>query len=98
MVRLKSHQPDGTRVGERDRTCHLVPISESSGMPEVLRAYCGVPILPGGADLLFAVTGMPCAAVRHEQAPGVIYPFVTLGAIHRPSHPRSPGWTDAGQL
>jgi hypothetical protein len=60
LVRLRSHQPDGTRVGERDRTCHVVPAPDSDGVPEVLRAYCGTPILPGTADLLDGVTGMPC--------------------------------------
>lgn len=60
LVRLKTHQPDGTRVGERERTCHLVPVPMSGGMPEVLRAYCGVPIQPGGADLLPTMSGMPC--------------------------------------
>lgn len=60
LVRLKSHGPDGVLVGERQRVCHLVPVPHVDGVPEVLRAYCGEEILPGAAELLGGVSGMPC--------------------------------------
>jgi len=78
LVRLKSHQPDGTTLGERERKCHLVPVRECREVPMVLRAYCGAPIPPDGADLLSAVTGMPCEQCL-ARAP--IPPF---GMLHTP--------------
>lgn len=62
LVRLRTSQPDGTRVGERDRTCHLVPFSPSEAVPEVLTAYCGLPITPGVAESVDRLLGMPCEA------------------------------------
>lgn len=62
LVRLRASQPDGTRVGERERTCHLVPFSPSEAVPEVLMAYCGLPITPGVAESLDRLLGMPCEA------------------------------------
>ena len=62
LVRLRASRPDGTRVGERERTCHLVPFSPSEAVPEVLTAYCGLPITPGVAESLDRLLGMPCEA------------------------------------
>lgn len=75
LVRLKSHQSDGTTLGERERMCHLVPVGEWREVPIVLRAYCGTPIPPDSADLLSAVTGMPCEQCL-AQAP--LPPFAVL--------------------
>jgi hypothetical protein len=61
VVRLRSVQPDGAVVGESRRVCHLVPVPESGlAGPGVLRAYCGVEISPGSAELLDGLAGMPC--------------------------------------
>lgn len=47
-------------VGERERTCHVVPMPSGDTMPTSLVAYCGLVILPGTVDLLSAPEGMPC--------------------------------------
>jgi hypothetical protein len=62
LVRLKSRGPNGGRVGECRRACHLVPVPRSGQTPDVLRAYCGRMIAPGTADLLDRISGMPCEA------------------------------------
>ncbi|MFD2400082.1 hypothetical protein ACFSZT_16295 [Prauserella oleivorans] len=46
-------------VGESRRVCHVVPVP-SEPVPDELVAYCGARILPGQADLLSHLTGMPC--------------------------------------
>lgn len=60
VVRLRTHRPDGTTVGERERTCHLVPYTDSDAIPRSLMAYCGLEIAPGSAELLDGPFGMPC--------------------------------------
>lgn len=60
IVRLRSQQPGGATVGERERTCHLVPYVESIEAPAALTAYCGLQIMPGAAELLDKPSGMPC--------------------------------------
>ena len=60
LVRLKARGPDGTTVGGRQRVCHLVPIPQADEVPDFLRAYCGEEILPGTAELLEGMSGMPC--------------------------------------
>lgn len=62
VARLRARQPDGTSVGERERTCHLVPVSAPEAIPEFLTAYCGLTIGPGAAELLDGLRGMPCEA------------------------------------
>ena len=62
LVRLRASRPDGTRVGERERTCHLVPFSPSEAVPEILTTYCGLPIMSGTAESLDRLLGMPCEA------------------------------------
>lgn len=54
--------PSGRVVGERDRTAHLFPLPTGVANPDHLTALCGLVITPGMADLLPAVTGMPCPA------------------------------------
>lgn len=57
-VRLSS----GRIVGETDRVVHLFPIPSGRMMPEQLRAFCGLVIRPGQAELVTVGTGMPCVA------------------------------------
>lgn len=62
VVRRKVRQPTGVVVGETRRVCHLVPVlvPESREVPVVLRAYCGLEIARGAAELLDGISGMPC--------------------------------------
>lgn len=57
-VRLSS----GRIVCETDRVVHLFPIPSGRMMPEQLRAFCGLVIRPGQAELVTVGTGMPCVA------------------------------------
>lgn len=54
--------PDGRHVGETDRVVHLFPIPSGRVIPEQLRAFCGLTIRPGQAELATVGTGMPCVA------------------------------------
>jgi len=54
--------PNGRVVGETDRVVHLFPIPSGRMMPERLRAFCGLVIRPGQAELVTVGTGMPCVA------------------------------------
>ncbi len=54
--------PGGRIVGETDRVVHLFPIPAGRIMPEQLRAFCGLVIRPGQAELVTVGTGMPCVA------------------------------------
>ena len=60
LVRLRPRLPNGNWVGERERVVHLVPMPQSREVPEALLAYCGQVILPGTAELLDGLSGMPC--------------------------------------
>lgn len=60
LVRLRSHQPDGTVIGESRRAWHLVPVPESATVPEFLVAFCGVRIGPAQGEVLSEAVGMPC--------------------------------------
>jgi len=50
----------GRVVGETDRVVHLFPIPPGHVIPEQLRAFCGLVIRPGQAELVTVGTGMPC--------------------------------------
>jgi hypothetical protein len=52
----------GRIVGETDRVVHLFPIPSGRVIPERLRAFCGLVIRPGDAELVSVGTGMPCVA------------------------------------
>jgi hypothetical protein len=52
----------GRVVGETDRVVHLFPIPPGRLIPEQLRAFCGLVIRPGQAELVTVGTGMPCVA------------------------------------
>jgi hypothetical protein len=52
----------GRIVGETDRVVHLFPIPSGRVIPERLRAFCGLVIWPGDAELVTVGTGMPCVA------------------------------------
>lgn len=52
----------GRIVGEADRVVHLFPIPSGRAIPEQLRAFCGLEIRPGDAELVTVGTGMPCVA------------------------------------
>jgi hypothetical protein len=54
--------PSGRTVGETDRVVHLFPIPSGRVIPEQLRAFCGLTIRPGDAELVTVGTGMPCVA------------------------------------
>lgn len=60
LVRLRSPQPDGSVVGETQRTCHLVPVPDTEVAPEYLVAYCGQRFGPGAGEVLPSAIGMPC--------------------------------------
>jgi hypothetical protein len=62
LIQLRASRPDGTPVGERERTCHLVPFSPSEVLPENLTSSCGLLITPGMAESLDRLLGMPCEA------------------------------------
>jgi hypothetical protein len=49
-------------AGERKRVCHIVPIPDNGPIPEQLIALCGEPIVPGDAEILDRICGMPCEA------------------------------------
>ena len=51
--------PNGRTTGETDREVHLVPVF-TGGIPSQLTALCGLVLTPGMADVINAVTGMPC--------------------------------------
>jgi hypothetical protein len=52
--------PNGRVVGETDRVVHLFPIPSGRVIPEQLRAFCGLVIRSGDAELVTVGTGMPC--------------------------------------
>jgi len=54
--------PGDRIVGETDRVVHLFPIPSGRVIPEQLRAFCGLTIRPGQAELVAVGTGMPCVA------------------------------------
>ena len=54
--------PGSRVVGETDRVVHLFPIPSGRVIPEQLRAFCGLVIRPGQAELVTVGTGMPCVA------------------------------------
>lgn len=54
--------PSGRIVDETDRVVHLFPIPSGRVIPERLRAFCGLVIRAGQAELVTVGTGMPCVA------------------------------------
>lgn len=62
LVRLHRRQPDGSVLGETERTCHLVPLPNPTTVPDFLTAHCGLRIGPKAGEVLPALTGMPCEA------------------------------------
>ncbi|MET9260271.1 hypothetical protein [Amycolatopsis sp. NPDC004079] len=64
VVRLRrgAALPGGRLAGESDRTAHLCPVPHCERASDSLTALCGLVILPVRADLLPALTGMPCPA------------------------------------
>lgn len=54
--------PSGQIVGETDRVVHLFPLPTGRTIPDELRAFCGLVLRPGQAELVTVGTGMPCAA------------------------------------
>ncbi|MEU6646005.1 hypothetical protein ABZ863_26120 [Saccharomonospora sp. NPDC046836] len=70
VVRLRQ----GT-VGETRRVCHVVRVPDTA--PGELVALCGERIGPGQAELLTAITGMPCEVclmMSARSAPGGLLP------------------------
>jgi hypothetical protein len=59
---LRGATHNGRTVGEWDRVVHLFPIPTGPTIPDELRAYCGLAITPGQAELVGVGTGMPCVA------------------------------------
>ena len=49
-------------VGERRRVCHMVRIPADGGVPGELIALCGEHIVPGDAEVMHRICGMPCEA------------------------------------
>lgn len=60
LVRLRSRQPDGVMVGQRQRSCHVVPVPDAAEILAFLTAYCGLQIAPGSAEIVLSPGGMPC--------------------------------------
>lgn len=85
LVRLKPRQPDGTMIGERRRTCHLVPLPDTDTIPRHLTAYCGLPIWPGSGEVLAAPSGPPCEACLLRS------PVVSLELLRRSRALDGPG-------
>jgi hypothetical protein len=54
--------PSGRIVGETDRVVHLFPIPSGRVIPEHARAFRGLAIRAGQAELVTVGTGMPCLA------------------------------------
>ncbi|TDP96593.1 hypothetical protein [Labedaea rhizosphaerae] len=55
-------------VGESQRTLHVVPVPETSG----LRAYCGLVIDPAAADAFPEPEGQPCfECLMYAPVPGL---------------------------
>src|SRR5439155_6655557 len=67
-----------------------VPVPQSGEVPEVLRAYCGEAIAPGCADLLTAISGMPCQSCLAAS------PVPLLALPRTPRSPVAPEWDDTG--
>lgn len=59
---LGVRMPGGRVVGETDRVVHLFSIPSGRVIPDQLRAFCGLVIRPGQAELVTVGTGMPCVA------------------------------------
>ncbi|KAA9157162.1 hypothetical protein FPZ12_025580 [Amycolatopsis acidicola] len=55
-------------AGERKRVCHIVPIPDAGPIPEYLTALCGEFIVPGDAEVLDRICGMPCEACLTRSA------------------------------
>ncbi|HVV10305.1 hypothetical protein [Amycolatopsis sp.] len=55
-------------AGECKRVSHLVPIPDSGPIPEYLTAFCGELIIPGDAEVLDRICGMPCEACLTRSA------------------------------
>jgi hypothetical protein len=49
-------------ASERKRVSHLVPIPDYGPIPAELVAMCGELIVPGDAEVLERIGGMPCEA------------------------------------
>ena len=47
-------------VGESRRVCHVLPVPAGPAIPARLTALCGEVIVPGEAEVLDGVCGMPC--------------------------------------
>jgi hypothetical protein len=60
LVRLRAREPDGSTLGERERSCHLVPAPDPGTTPEYLTTYCGRQIAPDSAERLDYMQGTPC--------------------------------------
>lgn len=70
LVRLRATQPDGSRIGETRRSCHLVPVPDTDTAPEFLVAYCGQRFAPGAGEVLPRAVGMPCErCLAHSRIP-----------------------------
>lgn len=56
-------------VGECRRVSHLVPVPAGGPVPEQLVAVCGELIVPGQAEVLDGISGMPCEGclARHAR-------------------------------
>jgi hypothetical protein len=55
-------------TGECKRVSHLVPIPDYGPIPSQLEAVCGELILPGDAEVLDRISGMPCEACLARSA------------------------------
>src|SRR5205814_3775947 len=73
--------------------CHLVPVPQSAEVPDTLRAYCGQEIHPGAADMLGAITGMPCEACLARSP----IPAFALPRVLPPSTPALVGPEPGGE-
>ena len=49
-------------VGETQRTCHLVPVSDPGTVPALFTALCGQQFMPGQTEQLAGFCAMPCVA------------------------------------
>lgn len=78
-LRLGVVLPNGRVAGHSDQCVHLFPISGGCGVPSQLRAYCGMAVEPGMAEIVSAASGAPClpcllgAPERRWPPEGLVY-------------------------
>lgn len=61
-IHLGAILPNGRTAGHSDQCVHLVPVPADPVLPLHLRAYCGMILTPGIAEVVSSRSGPPCVA------------------------------------